>query len=70
MGEVFAPNLRGRSDTLARVKDDERDAAVDEHLKALDDELARLKKMEAAMDRRIAEAEEEKRRLEEGPGAS
>ena len=54
---------------MARVKDEERDAAVDEHLKALDDELARLKKMEAAMDRRIAEAEEEKRRLEEGPGA-
>jgi hypothetical protein len=54
---------------LARVNDEERDAAVDEHLKALDDELARLKKMEAAMDHRIAEAEEEKRKLEEGPGA-
>jgi phage shock protein A len=51
------------------VKDDERDAAVEEHLKALDDELARLRKMEEAMDRRIAEAEEEKRKLEEGPGA-
>ena len=51
------------------MKDEERDAAVEEHLKALDDELARLKKMEQAMDRRIAEAEEEKRRLEEGPGA-
>ena len=50
------------------MKDDERDAAVEEHLKALDEELARLRKMEAAMDRRIAEAEEEKRRLEEGPG--
>jgi phage shock protein A len=50
------------------VEDEKHDAAVDEHLKALDDELARLKKMEAAMDRRIAEAEEEKRRLEEGPG--
>jgi hypothetical protein len=53
---------------LARVEDEERDAKVEEHLKALDDELARLKKMEAAMDRRIAEAEDEKRRLEEGPG--
>jgi hypothetical protein len=51
------------------MKDEERDAAVDEHLKALDDELARLKKMEAAMDRRIADAEEEKRKLQEGPGA-
>ena len=49
------------------MKDDERDAAVEDHLKALDEELARLRKMEAAMDRRIAEAEEEKRRLEEGP---
>jgi transposase len=54
---------------LAHVRDDERDEAVDEHLKALDAELARLKNMEAAMDRRIADAEEEKRRLEEGPGA-
>ena len=51
------------------MKDDERDAAVEEHLKALDDELARLRKMGEAMDRRIAEAEEEKRKLEEGPGA-
>jgi hypothetical protein len=50
------------------MKDHERDEAVDEHLKALDDELARLKKMDAAMDRRIAEAEEEKRKLERGPG--
>jgi hypothetical protein len=55
---------------VGAVEDEKRDAAVDEHLKALDDELARLKKMEAAMDRRIAEAEEEKRRLEEGPGAA
>jgi hypothetical protein len=50
------------------MDDEERNAAVDEHLKALDDELARLREMGAAMDRRIAEAEEEKRRLEEGPG--
>ena len=62
--------MRDEPDTLARVNDDERDDAVQEHLKALDDELARLKKMEAAMDRRIAEAEEEKRRLEEGPGST
>jgi chromosome segregation ATPase len=52
------------------VEDEERDAAVEEHLKALDDELARLRKMEAAMDRRIAEAEEERRQIEEGPGAA
>jgi phage shock protein A len=52
------------------MEDDERNAAVDEHLKALDEELARLRKMEAAMDRRIEEAEEEKRQIEEGPEAS
>jgi hypothetical protein len=50
------------------VKDDERDAAVDAHLKALDEELERLRRLGDAMDRRIEEAEEEKRRLEEGPG--
>ena len=65
---AFGRKLRREIGSLARVRDDERDEAVQEHLKALDDELARLKKMEAAMDRRIAEAEEEKRRLEEGPG--
>jgi hypothetical protein len=52
------------------MNDEERNAAVDEHLKALDDELARLREMGAAMDRRIAEAEEEKRKIEEGPGAA
>jgi hypothetical protein len=49
------------------MEDEERDAAVEEHLKALDDELARLKKMDAAMDRRIAEAEAERAALREGP---
>ena len=52
------------------MKDDERDAAVQEHLEALDEELARLRKMEAAMDRRIAAAEKERRQLEEGPGSA
>jgi chromosome segregation ATPase len=50
---------------LARVKDDERDAAVEQHLKSLDDELARLRKLEAAMDRRIGEAEDERRAIED-----
>jgi hypothetical protein len=68
MRELFRPICVRNAVTWRAVKDEERDAAVEEHLKALDDELARLKKMEAAMDRRIAEAEEEKRRLEEGPG--
>jgi hypothetical protein len=47
------------------MEDDERDDAVRDHLKALDDELARLRKMEAAMDRRIEEAEEERRAIED-----
>jgi phage shock protein A len=50
---------------LARVKDDERDAAVEQHLKALDDELARLRRLEAAMERRIADAEDERRAIED-----
>jgi hypothetical protein len=50
---------------LARVKDDERDAAVEQHLKALDDELSRLRRLEAAMERRIAEAEDERRAIED-----
>jgi hypothetical protein len=62
--------LRQEPGTVGPVEDEERDAAVEEHLKALDDELARLRKMEAAMDRRIAEAEEERRQIEEGPGAA
>ena len=41
------------------------DEAVREHLEALDDEIARLRKMEAAMDRRIEAAEEERRAIEE-----
>jgi hypothetical protein len=68
MGELFRGNCGAEPVVLALVKDDERDAAVEQHLRALDDELARLRKMEAAMDRRIAEAEDDKRRLEEGPG--
>ena len=47
------------------MKDDERDAAVDQHLKALDDELARLRKLEEAMDRRIAEADDQRRAIED-----
>jgi hypothetical protein len=47
------------------MKDDERDAAVNEHLKALDDELERLRKLEAAMDRRIADADDERRAIED-----
>lgn len=35
------------------MKDDERDAAVQEHLEALDSEIARLRRMEAEMDRRL-----------------
>jgi flagellar biosynthesis chaperone FliJ len=45
--------------------DSERDQAVDAHLTALDDEITRLRQMEAALDRRIEEAEEERRAIEE-----
>ena len=41
--------------------DAERDAAVAKHLDALDDEIARLRRLEVAMDRRIADAEDEQR---------
>ena len=37
---------------------------VEGHLRALDDEIARLKKLEAAMDRRIEEAEDERRSIQ------
>jgi hypothetical protein len=43
----------------------ERREPVEDHLEALDDEIARLRRMEAAMDRRIAEAEAERRAIEE-----
>jgi chromosome segregation ATPase len=47
------------------MKDEEREAAVAAHLKALDDEIARLRAMEAAMDRRLDEAEQERRSIAE-----
>ena len=36
------------------MDESERNAAVEEHLKALDAELERLRRLEAALDRRIA----------------
>ena len=48
------------------MDDSERDAAVDAHLKDLDEEIARLRKLEAAMDRRIEEAEDERRAIADG----
>ena len=47
------------------MEDADRDKAVQDHLAALDDEIARLRKMEAAMDRRIEAAEEERRAIED-----
>ena len=47
------------------VEESDRDEAVKEHLEALDDEIARLRRMEAAMDRRIAAAEDERRAIED-----
>jgi predicted short-subunit dehydrogenase-like oxidoreductase (DUF2520 family) len=49
------------------MEDEKRDAAVEDHLRALDDEIARLRQMEEAMERRLAEAEAERRALEDGP---
>jgi chromosome segregation ATPase len=47
------------------MEEKDRDEAVKEHLEALDDEIARLRRMEAAMDRRIAAAEDERRAIED-----
>jgi phage shock protein A len=47
------------------MDDAKRDEAVDAHLAALDDEIARLRRMEAALDRRIAEADDERRAIED-----
>ena len=52
------------------MDDSERDAAVDAHLKDLDNEIARLRKLEAAMDRRIEEAEDERRAIADGTRAA
>ena len=43
------------------MESSEHEPDVDAHLRALDDEIARLRKLEAAMDRRLEEAEEERR---------
>lgn len=42
------------------MRDEERDAAVKAHLEALDAEIARLRKLEGAMDRRLEEREAER----------
>ena len=61
-GEV---GVTGAWTTVRAVKDSERDAAVEAHLGALDEEIARLRKMEAALDRRIEQADDERRAVEE-----
>jgi len=47
------------------MDDRERDEAVNEHLTALDDEIARLRRMEDALDRRIEAAEDERQAIED-----
>jgi hypothetical protein len=47
------------------MKDTERDEAVRDHLTALDEEIARLRQMEAALDRRIAEADDERQAIQD-----
>ena len=63
-GKDADPGARPRYGS--RMDDPERDAAVETHLRALDDEIARLRRLEAAMDRRIEEAEDERRAIAEG----
>lgn len=43
------------------MRDDERDEAVAAHLRALDAEIARLRKLEQALDRRLDEPSEAQR---------
>lgn len=52
------------------MDDDEREAAVKAHLQALDAEIARLRKLGEAMDRKLAEREpahEDGGKPDEGP---
>jgi hypothetical protein len=46
-------------------RDRKRDEAVNDHLAALDDEIARLRRMEQALDRRIEAAEDERQAIED-----
>ena len=45
------------------MESSDREPDVDAHLRALDDEIARLRRLEEAMDRRLEEAEEERRAI-------
>ena len=49
---------------MSGVEGPEPQPDVDAHLRALDDEIARLRRLEQAMDRRLEEAEQERRELE------
>ena len=61
-------NNRGRRSRSygVRMTEDDRRAAVEAHLEALDAEIARLRQLESAMDRRIEAAEEERRQFTDG----
>jgi cell division protein FtsB len=67
--EGFPPNCAKNPSvgaaTVRCMKDTERDEAVRDHLTALDEEIARLRQMEAALDRRIAEADDERQAIED-----
>ena len=67
--EAFPGNcaLSARRATVLDVdeRDQKRDEAVRDHLAALDDEIARLRRMEDALDRRIEAAEEERQAIED-----
>lgn len=49
---------------MSGVESPEQKPDVEAHLRALDDEIARLGRLEEAMDRRLEEAEEERREIE------
>ncbi len=67
IGEVSVPNcgfIAARWRSVSGVESSEHEPDVDAHLRALDDEIARLRQLEEAMDRRLEEAEEERRVIE------
>ncbi len=55
----------GEAGSVSAVDERKPEPDVEGHLRALDDEIARLRRMEAALDRRIAEADDERRAIEE-----
>lgn len=68
--QVFLAQIAasGGAAVACRPMPEEKEPDVDAHLRALDDEIARLRKLEAALDRKLAEAEAERRADVPPPG--